>query len=46
MVTLIGVCGDPHYNSCTDLTGELFFEMSIVFVLVRKGHEVGRKWVK
>jgi len=46
VVTLVGVCGEPHYTSCTNPTRELFLEMSTLFVLVREGHEVGRKWVK
>ena len=27
MVTLVGVCGDPHYISCTNPAGEHFMEM-------------------
>ena len=46
VVTPVGVCGDPHHSSCTNLAGELFLEMSIVFMLVREEHEVGRKWIK
>jgi len=40
VVTSVAECGDPHFTSCTDLTKELFLEMSIVFVLVREGHKV------
>jgi len=46
VVTLVGICDNPHYTSCTDPGKNFSGNMKSVFVLVEEGHEVGRKWVK